>query len=192
MEIEHFIRGFIETHEGELSVDKDDTGNWFHEKGCPPVLVGSKYGCTGAALAAHRNCTRITPLDMKELSLDEAVDIGVSLYYEKPHMDLLPWNQVTASVMDMGWGAGTAQAIKLLQRMITVADDGKIGQYTASAYAQFLDHHKLEETAEIWAGVRNAFYDRIIQARPINAKYRNGWRSRTASFLPDTRWWQAW
>jgi lysozyme family protein len=192
MDVRDFIRGFIAAHEGGLSIDPVDTGNWFYEKGCDKVLVGSKYGCTGAALAAHRKCTHITPDDMAKLTLDEAVDVGVSLYYDQPDMDLLPWNQVTASILDMGWGAGTGQAIKLMQRMIVVADDGQIGPHSARAYAEFVDHHGIEEAAEIWAGVRNSFYDAIIKARPANAKYRNGWRNRTASFLPGTAWWKAW
>jgi lysozyme family protein len=192
MKIETFIEGFITAHEGGLSMDPVDTGNWFYEKGQPKVLVGSKYGVTGAALAAYRGVNRITPEDMGKLTLDEAVKCGVKLYYDKPDFDLLSWNQVTASIMDMGWGAGPGQAIKLLQRMIAVADDGSIGGFTARAYDQFLHDHGLEEAAQRWAGIRNGFYDQIIVARPANAKYRNGWRNRTASFLPGTAWWKAW
>jgi hypothetical protein len=76
--------------------------------------------------------------------------------------------------------------------MVEVADDGKLGPYTARAYAEYLKDHGLEQSARDWANVRNAFYDRIIKVRPSNAKYRNGWRNRTASFLPGTAWWRNW
>ena len=181
-----FIRGYIETHEGGLSLDKDDTGNWY--KG---ALVGSKFGVTGAALAAYRGTPDISAHAMALLTIDEAVNIGLKLYYHDPHLDLLPWDPVTASVLDMAWGAGPGQATKLLQRMIGVADDGKVGRFTAAAYAQFVQHFGIEETARKWGAVRNAFYDNIIAIRPANAKYRNGWRNRTASFLPGTDWWRA-
>lgn len=184
--VAEFIRGYIETHEGGLSIDPDDAGNWYRGK-----LVGSKFGVTGAALAAYRRTPDITAADMKALSLDEAVKIGVKLYYDEPDFDLLPWDKVTASVLDMAWGAGPGQAIKLMQRMIGAADDGKLGRFTAQAYAEFVKHHGIEETARRWGTVRNAFYDNIIAVRPTNAKYRNGWRNRTASFLPDTKWWAA-
>lgn len=192
MTVEEVIEDFIRTYEGVLSVDPDDTGNWFYEKGQKPVLVGSQYGVTGAALAAHRGVTRITPADMKALKIEEAVAIGVERYYDQPDFELLPWNQVTASLVDMGWGAGPGQVAKLLQRMIGANPDGQIGPLTAAAYHQFLRFHGVEDAAQLWAEERNAFYDRIIAARPTNAKYRKGWRRRTAGFLPGTTWWAKW
>jgi lysozyme family protein len=89
----------------------------------------------------------------------------------------------------MAWGAGPKQAIKLLQRMIAAGDDGDIGPFTAKAYRDFLANHALVDVAARYAAARNAFYDLIIANRPSNAKYRNGWRNRTASFLPTSPWW---
>jgi lysozyme family protein len=180
-----FIRGYIETHEGGLSLDKADTGNWHHG-----ALVGSKYGVTGDVLARHRGVPAVTAADMKALLLDEAVEIGVQMFYQAPHIDTLPWNEVTASVLDMAWGAGPGQAAKLLQRMIGAVDDGQIGRGTVSKYTAFLASMPIEKVAIKWAGVRNAFYDRIIAAHPTNEKYRNGWRNRSASFLPGSAWWR--
>ena len=181
------IAAFIGDHEGGLSTDTADTGNWY--KG---VCVGSKYGVTAAVLCKHRKIADVTPAEMAALGLDEAVDIGQQLFYDQPGFALLPWNQVSASVLDMGWGAGPKQAVKLLQRMVGAADDGEVGTYTARAFADYLVNHGLEETARTWAGVRTAFYDHIIAIRPSNAKYRNGWRNRTVSFLPGTGWWKKW
>lgn len=184
---ENFIRGYIQAHEGGLSLDKADTGNWHHG-----ALVGSNYGVTGDVLARFRGVPAVTAADMAALTLDEAVRIGVQMFYQQPHFDLLPWNEVTASVLDMAWGAGPGQAAKLLQRMIGAVDDGQVGRGTASAYAAYLAKQPIEKVAATWGDVRNAFYDRIIAAHPTNAKYRNGWRNRTASFLPGTAWWRAW
>lgn len=186
MKPEDFIRGYIQTHEGGLSLDKADTGNWHHG-----ALVGSNYGVTGDVLARHRGVPAVTAKDMAALTLDEAVTIGVEMFYRAPHFDLLPWNEVTASVLDMAWGAGPGQAAKLLQRMIGAVDDGQVGRGTASAYTQFLGTMPIEKVAAKWAEVRNAFYDRIIVSHPTNIKYRNGWRNRTASFLPGTPWWRS-
>lgn len=179
-----FIQGYIQTHEGVLSLDRDDTGNWSHG-----VLVGSKFGVTGDVLAKYRGVPSVTAAQMAALTLDEAVRIGVKLFYQAPHFDLLPWEQCVASVVDMGWGSGPGQAIKLLQRMVGANDDGALGGYTARAYRDYVANHGLEATAYAYAKVRNAFYDSIIAVRPTNAKYRNGWRNRTASFLPGTPWW---
>jgi len=180
-----FIRDFIETHEGSLSIDPDDSGNW--SRG---VLVGSKFGVTGDVLAKHRKVRSVTPAQMAALTLDEAVRVGLDMFYDAPDFDLLPWDQAVASVMDMGWGAGPGQAVKLLQRMIGAHDDGDIGPFTAKLYRSYVASHGIEATARAYGKVRNAFYDNIIAIHPKNAKYRNGWRNRTASFLPGTSWWR--
>ena len=184
---EQFIEDYIRTHEGGMSVDPVDTGNWFKGK-----LVGSKFGVTGATLARFRGVQNITQQQMRELTLNEAVQVGVQLFYENPGFDLLPWNQVSASVLDMGWGAGPRQAIKLLQRMIGTGADGRIGQFTVAAFVDYLAQHGLEKSARDYGAVRNRFYDLIIARRPANRRYRNGWRNRTASFLPGTRFWRQW
>jgi len=181
------IEGYIRAHEGGMSVDPVDTGNWFRG-----VLTGSKYGVTGATLAKYRGVRAVTQAQMRALTLDEAIDIGMKLYFDQPDIDLLPWNQVSGSILDMGWGAGPGQAAKLLQRMIGANDDGDIGPRTAEAYLDYLRNHGLEKTARDWAKVRDGFYDLIIRRRPANAKYRRGWRNRTASFLPGTAWWEQW
>lgn len=183
---EEVIEGYIRTHEGGMSRDPDDTGNWFKGR-----LVGSKYGVTGATLARFRGAS-VTRADMEGLSIIEAIEIGFKLYFDWPDIDLLPWNPATASLLDMGWGAGPGQAAKLWQRMIGANDDGDIGPRSAEATLDYFANHGVEETARRWARVRNDFYELIIRRRPTNAKYRRGWRNRTASFLPGTPWWALW
>lgn len=179
-----FIRDYIQTHEGGLSLNKGDTGNWHHGQ-----LVGSKYGVTGDVLAKHRGVPAVTAADMAALTLDEAVRIGVDMFYKAPRFDLLPWDHCIASVLDMGWGAGPGQAIKLLQRIIGSGDDGQIGPMTVRAYVAYVAAKGEKAAAQAYGDARNAFYDKIIALHPTNAQFRNGWRNRTASFLPGTVWW---
>ncbi|MEO7691268.1 MAG: glycosyl hydrolase 108 family protein [Sphingomonas sp.] len=180
-----FIRDYIKTHEGGLSLDPVDHGNWHNG-----VLVGSNFGVTGDVLAKARQVNKVTPADMAALTLDEAVSIGCRLFYAMPHFDLLPWDPAVASVLDMGWGAGPGQAIKLLQRMIGANDDGQLGPYTARLYRSYVADHGIEATARAYGDVRIAFYSRIIAIHPSNEKYRKGWRNRAISFLPGTPWWR--
>ena len=182
---EAFIADYISRWEGGLSLDKADTGNWIDGE-----LIGSKYGVTGAALAKHRGVSAgsISAKQMADLTIDEAVAIGKELYYDAPGFGRLPWNRVTASIVDFGWGAGPVQAIKIMQRMIGAGDDGKIGPETIRKYGDWLEASKAEQ----WAERRNAFYDLIIKNRPANAKFRNGWRNRTAYFEPNSSWWRNW
>lgn len=180
-----FIAGFIGTHEGGLSMDPADNGNYTGGKRGVGALVGSKYGVTAAALAAYRGvpASSITKAQMAALSLDEAVAIGLKNYYQAPGFDRLPWNRVTASIVDKGWGSGPVQAVKLMQGMIGVKADGKIGPQTIAAYTDWLE----ADQAEAWARVRIAFDTSLNQPR-----FLKGWNNRTNSFLPGTAWWKAW
>jgi lysozyme family protein len=187
MNLRDFFRDYIQRWEGGLSTDADDPGNWTGGQRGVGQLVGSNHGVTPAALAKHRGVAAgsITQSAMATLTLDEAIDIAIESYFKAPGFDRLPWNRVTASIVDMGWGAGPAQAVKLLQRLVGVPDDGKIGPKTIAAYASWLE----EGPAKMWQGVRDSFYDRIIATDPVKQKYRNGWRNRSAYFAPGSDWW---
>ncbi|AHE52650.1 glycosyl hydrolase 108 family protein [Sphingomonas sanxanigenens] len=187
--IADFIGGFIDAHEGGLSMDPADNGNWTGGKRNSGTLVGSKFGVTPGAVAVYRDvpASSLTKADIANLTRDEAVAIGVANYFKAPGFDKLPMNRVTLSVVDMGWGTGPGQAVKLLQRMVGVADDGKLGPATAAAYAAWLGKVGEEHGARQWGDVRNAFYRAINQPR-----FLKGWINRTSSFLPGTKWWSDW
>lgn len=192
MDLRTFFADYIRRWEGGLSLDPQDNGNWTGAKQGVGQLVGSNFGVTPAALAKHRGVAvgGISRSAMASLTIDEAVDIAVASYYKAPRFDRLPWNRLTMSVVDMGWGAGPTQAIKLLQRMVGVPDDGKIGPQTVGAYNAFLTQHGEEAACWQWAFVRARFYASISANRPANIKYIVGWLNRTEYFTPDNDWWE--
>jgi len=183
-----FARDYITRWEGGLSLDPEDNGNWTGGKKGVGALVGSNRGVTAQALAAHRkvDVSAITKATMAALTLDEAGQIALLAYFYAPKLDKLPWNQWTASIFDMGWGAGPGQSIKLLQRQIGVADDGKLGPMTITAAGAYLAKHGLEACAWQWAFIRARFYVSLKQW-----PYMAGWTNRTAYFTPadNDGWW---
>lgn len=185
-----FFRDYITTWEGGLSLDPDDSGNWFAARGCAPALVGSNFGVTGAALATFRGCDTICAGDIRALTLDEAARLGERLYYDEPGFTRLPWDAVIASVVDFGWGAGPHEAITLLQRMLGVDDDGAIGDATAAAYRRAVAARGIAHVADQWRAAREGFYRLLCTRRPSDAKYLRGWLRRTAYFAPGTAWWR--
>lgn len=187
---EEFFRDDICAWEGGLSLDPADQGNWFAGEGGAPVLVGSCYGVTGAALARFRQCRTVTPADMAALSRDEAVRVGERLFYREPGFDRLPWDPLVASAVDFGWGAGPREAVLQMQQMIGAVRDGCLGEKTAAAYHRFVEAHGLSAAASNWRGRRDAFYHQIVARRPGNARFLHGWLRRSASFLPGTSWWR--
>lgn len=202
--------GFIAAHEGELSVHPNDNGNWYdparYRQQLPQrrnmgVNVGSKYGVTASALIAYRlhkgmalqwalNVTRET---MAALDLETAIDVGVVLFYEQPGFAKLPWNRVTMSIVDKGWGSGPGTAIDMLQELIGASTAGGIGPETTAKYVAFIAQHGEEASARLWAEKRKAF-DLIVAtnqgANDQDRVFLNGWNNRTNSFLPGTTWWR--
>lgn len=198
-----FIRGYIERHEGGLSMNPADNGNWFdpvrYKKGLPQkrglgTLVGSKFGVTAYALARYRKVSNITAADMAALGVDEAVAIGVAFYYKEPKFDRLPWDRVVASAVDKGWGSGPKWGIKLLQRAIGgLVDDGDIGPATVAAYKAWREKVSEDDAARAFAKQRRAYDLALTRDDGPNdpdIKFINGWNNRTDSFLPGTVWWR--
>lgn len=175
------------------SMDRTDPGNWSTGKQGQGQLIGSNHGVTPAVLAAHRKLSvlSISYDVMHALTVDEAATIALDRFYYAPKLDLLTWGPTTASLMDFGWGAGPAQAIKLAQRLVDVADDGMLGPVSAKAWNGFLAQVGEPFAAGAWWQVRNTFYDTIIAANGSLAKYRNGWRNRSRYYAPGhpEGWW---
>lgn len=172
------------------STDKDDPGNFF--KG---ALIGSTFGVTGAALAKHRKTNSITFTDMANLKIEEAADIFLADYYYAPNLHLLPWNRVTASIVDFGWGAGPQQSIKLLQRMLDAPTvDGIItpGGATIAKYTALTQSEGEVFMAGAWWTTRDCFYELIIDKDAIKAKFEKGWDNRSFDYTPRSDWWKAW
>lgn len=197
-----FIADFIKNHEGGLSLHPADNGNWFDPRryaaGLPQRrnlgrLVGSKYGVTAYALANHRGIADVTAKMMADLTFEEAVDIGVKSYYLRPRFDMLPWDRVTAAVMDHGWLSGPETSITILQRMIGANPDGIIGRRTAEAYQEYRRRRTEEQTAEDFARARERFFDVLATNQGPNdpdKKFLRGWYNRARSFLSGTGWWR--
>ena len=197
---EIFIADYIKRWEGGLSLDPNDNGNWFlygakAQKKGQGIFVGSKYGVTGATLSAYRGKRSITAAEMAALSLEEACDIALKLFYSGPGLDRLSWNRVTASVLDFGWGAGPVASIKLLQDLLDCGVDGKIsaGGETSRAFAKVLAKGE-EFLAGAWWAMREEFYEDLVARRPSDAIYLKGWDNRSRYFTPadPEGWWRKW
>jgi lysozyme family protein len=179
-----FFERTLLKHEGEKhSLDPDDGGNWLDGR-----LVGSKWGVTGAALAKYRKVphSAITKEVMSKLTKQEAIDLGLDDYYQTNGIDLLPWDAVVASVVDHGYNRGQSTAVRVLQRLIGVGEDGQAGAKTREAYAKWRCKHDEAMAMKVWTAARVADYKSLH-----NLKYINGWTNRANSFLPGTSWWKA-
>lgn len=189
----------IGTWEGGFQQFSEDAGNWVRLPDGTRRLIGTNLGVTPGALANHRGVepATITVQDMKALKVEEAVAIGMAHYY-RVGWERLDYSPAVEVWVDIGWGSGPRTAIKYMQRMIGVGDDGIIGGQTEKAWydwlyrgeAPSLDMHAraVKEIAQ-W---RRNFYRRITEIRPANAKFLQGWLNRANHYLPGTEWWKEW
>ena len=95
---------FTLRHEGGLSLDRRDPGNWTGGKVGLGRLVGTKYGI---AASAH------PMLDIRSLTLDDAAAIYWRDYVVRPGFDALPLPLLLV-VFDTGVNCGTGRAKRWL------------------------------------------------------------------------------
>lgn len=211
MDARHFFYQTIGDHEGKLSLNASDNGNYYDparyaahlpQRRGMGDLVGSKFGVTAYALVQYRvakgfplaSAVKISAADIATLTLDQAVDIGVTLFFDQPGFGFLLWNRVTPSIVDKGWGSGTGTVAKLLQRAVGANPDGHIsaGGETVQKYAAWIAKLGEEGAAKAWADVRDR-YDTILATNegPTDPDriFLPGWENRTHSFLPGTAYW---
>lgn len=135
---------------------------------------------------------RVDETDLHRLSRDQAIDIFVRHYFDRPRLGMLP-KVLHAPVFDMYVNAG-AQAVKILQRLLCqmgygVAVDGLIGPQTAGAAhdAARTDPIALRDAYSI---ARRNYYFRLADRRPSSRKFartraggKGGWIRRAEAFL---------
>lgn len=92
----------------------------------------TKYGVTHRTLAAHRGVPRVNPDQVRALTLAEAEEIYRRSYWSQSGGDLLPVG-LDYAVFDFGVNSGPARAVKTLQKVVGVRQDGVVGAQTVAA-----------------------------------------------------------
>ena len=178
------IANEIVTREGGFVNDPDDPGG------------ATKFGVTihtmrrlGMDLDRDGD---IDVADVKRLTREQAVEVFIRHYFNRPRIDRLP-KRLQASVFDMYVNAGS-NAVKILQRLLRqmgheVTVDGTIGPQTAGAtqvaYAAAPTH-----LVDAYGIARRNYYLRLADLRPASRKYartragaKGGWIRRAEEFI---------
>lgn len=155
------------SNEGGFQADPEDSGSVEVDG----VLLGTNRGITPRTLADSRGITveELTQDDIKDLSQEEADSILRQNFLVEPQIDQLP-DGVQQAVFDFGVTAGPTQAIKILQRVAGVTDDGIIGPDTVEAA------ESVERDDVIDAFIE--FYQDLAESSPRNQRFLDGWVDR--------------
>lgn len=174
----------IVAREGGFVNDPDDPGG------------ATNFGVTiGTLRSLEFDVDRDGDVDIDDvigLSKDDARNIFVRHYFERPSIDLLP-EPLQASVFDMYVNSG-ANAVKILQNLLRdmghqVDVDGVIGPKTAAsaeaAFAAALNH-----LVDAYGIARRNYYYRLADGRSASRKYakrrdggKGGWILRAEEFI---------
>lgn len=87
-------------------------------------------------------------------------------------------NQSIANIcVDWAWGSGTRTAIKQVQRLVGVTDDGIVGNITLSA----INNANSKKLFEKIKSARLSFVEAIVRRDPTQKVFLKGWRNRINS-----------
>lgn len=152
-------------HEGGFQKDPKDRGNWTSGQIARGVLKGTKFG-----LAAMT----YPELDIENLTIDQAKAIYKRDWWDKLGMDRFK-PAMSFQMFDAAINHGMSNATKILQRAVSVKDDGVIGPVTIG---------KVQET-EINDMLMLFLAERLIFMTDIKTfdTYGKGWSRRVAGNL---------
>lgn len=165
-------------------------------------LVGTMRGVTPGALADYLGVEphTISVARIKAVTLEEATEIGLQLFYHRPNLDRLLWSPMTEVLLDIAWGSGPARAIMMAQQLVGggIKIDGAIANEprpseTVEAVNEFLDATPMDQAVERLYSLREAYYRSISRPGTPNAKFRAGWCRRARWYRPaNAEWWGRW
>ena len=96
----------------------------------------TRWGVTHKTLAAHRGVKSVTAAQVKAMTLAEAEAIYRKSYWTQSGGDVLPVG-LDYAAFDFGVNSGPSRAVKVLQGVVGVAQDGKIGPATLAAVGRY-------------------------------------------------------
>lgn len=145
----------------------------------------TKYGITHTTLAAHRGVRSVTAAQVKALTLTEAEAIYRKSYWGQSGGDVLPVG-LDYAAFDFGVNSGPARAVMVLQQVVRVSADGKLGPQTLAAVKAYPGG--VVKLIRDYCAARMAFLRGLTNPRtgfPVNGR---GWTIRVTGVDPKGQW----
>ena len=152
-------------HEGKFQADYHDRGNWTSGVIGQGNLKGTKYGISAMS---YPN------LDIRNLTLEQAKDIYYRDFWKRVHGEELH-DAIAYQLFDAAINHGIGNAIRMLQRAVDVADDGRVGPLTLGAVRKT----DVNDVLMKFNAQRIRFFTRISTFN----RYGRGWMNRVADNL---------
>lgn len=112
-------------------------------------------------------------VDIENLTYEQAKDIYIRDYFVGTRIIMLP-TELQEPVLDFCVHSGEKHAVRYLQKVLNVDQDGRIGPKTLTAVRQ----QNLTQLLSAYQRERVLFLCRQVAAKPIKVKYLVGWVAR--------------
>lgn len=145
----------------------------------------TRWGITHTTLAAHRGVRSVTAAQVKALALTEAEAIYRKSYWGQSGGDVLPVG-LDYAAFDFGVNSGPGRAVMVLQQVVRVAADGKIGPQTLAAVKAYPGG--VAKLIRDYCAARMAFLRGLTNPKtgfPVNGR---GWTIRVTGVDPKGQW----
>lgn len=116
-----------------------------------------------------------TKEDIKNLTYQDAYSIYKKYFYEDVNLHLIDNELLRLHLFSHGVNAGSGKAIKMLQKILGVTEDGILGTMTASKANLYKEQGELVQG---YANARKIFYEKIVAKNPTQKKFLQGWLNR--------------
>lgn len=170
MELEKMIDLIIKAEGGYVN-DPNDRGG------------ATKYGITQATLNAYTDSLKLKRVKARDLSLQMAR----SIYRDRYLPPCVTVNDaVTLLIFDWGVNSGVRTAIRGLQKILGVEEDGIIGAITNEAIKSFCLSFVRDKAHLLVARIvdaRHCFYAGIVSRDASQARFILGWARRVSKLL---------
>lgn len=142
-----------------------------------------KGGCTmkGITIATYKQYYGNTKTcsDLQKLTDQEWLNIFKKGYWDKCKGDYILNQSIANIIVDWAWNSGVKTAIKEIQRILNIKDDGIVGEITLSS----LNKQNQSELFNKIYKARVNFYINICEKDSSQKVFLNGWMNRINDFI---------
>jgi lysozyme family protein len=140
---------------------------------------------TGVTLNTYRAYCKVEGLAapdvtaLKAIPLEHWYNIAKKKFWNCCLADHIISQGVAEMLVDWAYNAGVKNAVKGVQRVVDVKEDGVMGNLTLAAVNAFNSYTLFGRLK----AARLAYYDNIVKHNPLQAGFLDGWRNRTNSII---------
>lgn len=111
--------------------------------------------------------------DIIALTIEDSEKIYKKFFWDPLHLEGIESELLQLHLFDHGVNAGTKTAVKLLQRVLGIVDDGSIGPVTTRITNRYIG-----DIVEKYKTARQNYYLQLVDKNPKLGVFKKGWLNR--------------